>query len=90
MGFPTPVKQWLREPDAEPIYQLLQRRDGLLAQYCDAAYLQDLLARHRAGTEDATDRIWNLLNLQVWGDTFLTGKREALSEGLLPVAAPVA
>ena len=67
MGFPTPLKQWLREPGAAPVYALLEKRDGLLAQYCDGAYLQDLLRRHRAGTEDATDRIWNLLNLQVWG-----------------------
>ncbi len=33
-----------------------------------------LLERHRRGLIDATDRIWRLLNLQIWGDVFLNGK----------------
>jgi asparagine synthase (glutamine-hydrolysing) len=49
--------------------------------------LCDLLNRHRAGSEDATDRIWNLLNLQLWGDMFLNGKRARWSEGMFTRAA---
>lgn len=90
MGFPTPIKKWLREPEAGPVYAVLEKKDGLLASYCDAGYLKNLLSRHRNGSEDATDRIWNLLNLQLWGETFLNGQREALREGILPVATPVA
>ena len=41
------------------------------------------------GEEDATDRIWRLLTLQVWGDLFLNGKLEQRWEGLL-AAAPSA
>jgi hypothetical protein len=37
-----------------------------------------LVEAHRAGREDATDRIWRLLNLQLWGQIFLTGDREAV------------
>jgi hypothetical protein len=33
-----------------------------------------LLERHANGWEDATDRIWRLLNLQLWGDIFITGR----------------
>ena len=29
---------------------------------------------HQRGVEDATDRIWRLLNLQIWGEIFLGGK----------------
>jgi asparagine synthase (glutamine-hydrolysing) len=35
-----------------------------------------MIQRHRGGVVDATDRLWRLLNLQIWGDVFLTGKRE--------------
>ncbi|SRR5579883_2019539 len=87
MGFPTPLRQWLRDPRAEPLYAFLLRRDGLLAAYFDSPYLERLLALHREGVEDATDRIWRLLNLQVWGDLFLTGRREQVWEGLLTAAA---
>jgi asparagine synthase (glutamine-hydrolysing) len=33
-----------------------------------------LLDRHQRGAIDATDRIWRLLNLQLWGDLYFTGK----------------
>jgi asparagine synthase (glutamine-hydrolysing) len=76
MGFPTPVHQWFKEPRAEPLLAALRARDGLLAAYVDASELDRLIERHRAGLVDATDRLWRLLNLQIWGDIFLTGKRE--------------
>jgi asparagine synthase (glutamine-hydrolysing) len=73
-GFPTPLRQWLMDSRADALITQLQSRDGLLARYIDFAYLNDLLARHKSGLEDATDRIWRLLNLQIWGNTFITNK----------------
>jgi asparagine synthase (glutamine-hydrolysing) len=46
-----------------------------------------LLSRHQAGIEDATDRIWRLLNLQLWGDLFVTGRSGRLHDGLLLATA---
>ena len=42
----------------------------------DLREVDALIDRHRSGLEDATDRIWRLLNLQLWGDLFLTGRRD--------------
>ena len=83
MGFPTPLRQWLLDPRARPLLNLLEAPDGILGMYCDRGELRALLARHTAGQEDATDRIWRLLNLQIWGDVFLTGQRERWADGLL-------
>jgi asparagine synthase (glutamine-hydrolysing) len=77
MGFPTPLRQWLLAPAAAPLLRLLRSRDGLLAGYVKQDALDDLLARHTRGVEDATDRIWRLLNLQLWGDVFILGRRAA-------------
>jgi len=74
MGFPTPLRQWLMEPETGTLLAQLQNRDGLLAPYIDFTYLNDLLSRHAGGREDATDRIWRLLNLQLWGDIFITNR----------------
>ncbi len=79
MGFPTPIEPWLRAPESEPLLQSLQKRDGFLAQWFDLKAVDDLLARHRAGAEDATDRIWRLINLQLWGDLFFDENREILT-----------
>ncbi len=87
MGFPTPITAWLMQDQAKVIRDYLRDPDGLLASYVDFAYLNDLLDKHDRGIHDATDRIWRLLNLQVWGDMYLTGRREQYWEGLMPVAA---
>ncbi len=78
MGFPTPLRQWLLDPRAEPLYAALRSRNGLIAEYLDPREVEALIQRHRSGREDATDRIWRLLNLQLWGDMFITGRREQL------------
>ncbi|HMC62089.1 MAG TPA: asparagine synthase (glutamine-hydrolyzing), partial [Candidatus Solibacter sp.] len=83
MGFPTPLRQWLMDPRADRLFAILRGRGGLLAQYVDAAELDALLARQRSGQEDATDRIWRLLTLQLWGDLWLTGKRDERWDGLI-------
>ena len=36
----------------------------------------------------STDRVWRLLTLQLWGDMFLTGKREERWEGVMATARP--
>jgi len=76
MGFPTPISQWLLEPAGRELLGRLRDPDGVLAAYVDRPALDDLLERHASKREDATDRLWRLLNLQIWGDLFLTGKRE--------------
>jgi asparagine synthase (glutamine-hydrolysing) len=73
MGFPTPIRDWCSTADS-PAITALRAREGLVDSIMDRAELDGLLARHLAGTEDATDRIWRLVNLQMWGDIFLTGK----------------
>jgi asparagine synthase (glutamine-hydrolysing) len=86
MGFPTPITAWLLRPEASTIRDYLRDPNGLLATYTNAAYLNDVIEKHDRGVHDATDRIWRLLNLQVWGDMYLTGRREQFWEGLMPAA----
>ena len=82
MGFPTPLRRWLLDAQSEPLYQALQSRDGFLAAHLDPREIDSLIERHRSGVEDATDRIWRLINLQLWGDLFLTGRRDKVWNGL--------
>jgi asparagine synthase (glutamine-hydrolysing) len=69
MGFPTPLREWLRDSRSGEIHSRL-RAPGLLAEYIRREALDRLIAGHAAGTHDATDQIWRLLNLQVWGEVF--------------------
>jgi asparagine synthase (glutamine-hydrolysing) len=80
MGFPTPLRQWLMDPAAKRFFDLLRDRKGLLAEYVDMTELDSLLARHTSGSIDATDRIWRLLNLQIWGEIHIRKNQEMLND----------
>jgi len=87
MGFPTPLRSWLRSDRAAPLLRRLTESDTLAAPYLHREAVQALLGRHRRGQEDATDRIWRLLNLVVWGDIFFTGRRDEVMAGMLGTVA---
>jgi asparagine synthase (glutamine-hydrolysing) len=76
MGFPTPLRQWLLEAQSEPMLAALEDRDNWMASYINMGAVSRLIERHRSGEIDATDRIWRLLNLQIWGDVFFTEKTD--------------
>ncbi|MEQ1885799.1 MAG: asparagine synthase (glutamine-hydrolyzing) [Bryobacteraceae bacterium] len=71
MGFPTPLRDWLRQPKAAPLLDMLTQSRGLVGEYLQAQAVRELVDRHRAGLEDGTDRLWRLINLELWGRVFL-------------------
>ena len=74
MGFPTPLRSWLMDERAAPLYDFLLRPGGLVMESMEPDAIRALIERQRSGVEDATDRVWRLLNLQIWGETFMAGR----------------
>jgi hypothetical protein len=74
------LRQWLRDPRALPLLDSLLEPEGLLASCCNREAVTHLIGDHVAGSHDYTDRIWSLLNLQIWGDTFITGRSQRWAE----------
>jgi asparagine synthase (glutamine-hydrolysing) len=71
MGFPTPVKPWLRHQLFDRVSEILT--DGRMADrgILNPGYVRDLLEAHRTGRLDATDAIWRLLNFELWNRIFI-------------------
>ena len=74
MGFPTPLRQWLRDPETRDLRSRLVAKDSFVGAYLNVDRVRELLSRHEAGLEDGTDRIWRLLNLEIWGGLFFGGE----------------
>jgi len=74
MGFPTPVKPWLRHTLFERIAAVLT--DGRLAErkLLNPVFIRDLLESHRTGRVDATDALWRLLNFELWNRVYFDGE----------------
>ncbi|HST11276.1 MAG TPA: asparagine synthase (glutamine-hydrolyzing) [Terriglobales bacterium] len=66
MGFPTPWAYWLGGPQLDQLEQLLLEPRTLDRQYFRPEAVKNLFAEHRAGTRDHGNRIWRLLNLELW------------------------
>ncbi len=66
MGFPTPWAYWLAGPQLERLEQLLMEPRTLNRGYFRAEAIRSLFSEHRAGRRDHGNRIWRLLNLELW------------------------
>ncbi len=75
MGFPVPFGRWLRNGEAwmAPVRDVLLDRHTRERGIVEPAAVDRLLRDHAAGRTDGSDRIWSLLNLELWYRTFIDG-----------------
>ncbi|MGB7585632.1 MAG: asparagine synthase (glutamine-hydrolyzing) [Terriglobales bacterium] len=74
MGFPTPWAIWLRTRLDGLEDMLLEPRTQNRGIFREDG-VRRLFAEHRAGRRDHGDRIWRLLNLEIWHRVFIDGER---------------
>jgi asparagine synthase (glutamine-hydrolysing) len=72
MGFPVPIGSWLRGPYRRIVDELVLSPRALERGLFDAGAIRALVARHKAG-EDHAERLWSLINLEIWHRVVLEG-----------------
>jgi asparagine synthase (glutamine-hydrolysing) len=73
MGFPVPIGAWLRGPYRHLVDEYLLSSRTLERGIFDAGYVQNLVARHMHG-ENHDERLWALLNFEIWQRRFIDGE----------------
>jgi asparagine synthase (glutamine-hydrolysing) len=71
MGFPTPLSSWFRGREMETVEKLLLEERATERGLFRPEVVKSLLAEHRSGYRDHVDRIWRLLNFELWARLFL-------------------
>jgi asparagine synthase (glutamine-hydrolysing) len=66
LGFPTPWSRWLAGPRLDVIREILLEPRSLQRELFQRSALERLFEEHRSGHRDHYDRIWRLLNLELW------------------------
>jgi asparagine synthase (glutamine-hydrolysing) len=74
MGFPTPWAFWLAGPQLDDLERLLLEPRTRDRRYFRSDTVKRLFAEHRAGHRDHGNRIWRLLNLELWERVCLEGE----------------
>jgi asparagine synthase (glutamine-hydrolysing) len=73
MGFPVPVGRWFRGPFWPVVQELVLGPRALQRGLFEPSFLRRLAEEHRAGTAEHGDRLWLLVNLEIWQRIFLDG-----------------
>jgi asparagine synthase (glutamine-hydrolysing) len=81
LGFPTPWAYWLAGPFQESLQRLLTEPRTLARGLFRPEALNRLFAEHAAGRRDHGNRIWRLLNLELW---FRACMEDELATDLVP------
>jgi asparagine synthase (glutamine-hydrolysing) len=88
LGFPTPWSGWLAGPRLETIRQTLLEPRSLDRGYFRREAIEKLFDEHRAQHRDNSDRIWRLLNLELWHRICLEGDaHDAVNERTLKMVS---
>lgn len=66
LGFPTPWSGWLAGPRLDSIEKMLLEPRSIERGYFKPEAVRKLFSEHRAKYRDNYDRIWRLLNLELW------------------------
>jgi asparagine synthase (glutamine-hydrolysing) len=74
LGFPTPWSGWLGGSQLDSIEQLLLESRTMNRGLLKRAAVERLFREHRAQYRDHYDRIWRLLNLELWHRVCLEGE----------------
>jgi asparagine synthase (glutamine-hydrolysing) len=74
LGFPTPWSGWLAGAQLDDIEQLLLEPRSMNRGFFKRAAVEKLFRDHRARYRDHYDRIWRLLNLELWHRICLEGE----------------
>jgi asparagine synthase (glutamine-hydrolysing) len=80
MGFPVPVGRWFRGPSWPLVEEFVLSPRALQRGFFRPAGLRRIADEHRAGVGEHGDRLWLLVNLEMWQRVFLDGEDVAAIE----------
>ena len=87
LGFPTPWSGWLAGPRLETIREMLLEARSLDRGYFRREAIEKLFDEHCAKHRDNYDRIWRLLNLELWHRVCLEGEvHDEIGEPAMKIA----
>lgn len=73
MGFPVPVGSWFRNEFKHIVDEYVLNERSLSRGIFNADFVREIVAKHNAG-ENHDERIWHLVNFEIWQRQFIDGE----------------
>ena len=74
IGFPVPISQWFQKGTFPDLHEYLLGARTLARGLFKRRYVEHLLNSHIAGQQDHSERLWSLLNFEIWNRIFIDGE----------------
>jgi len=74
MGFPAPVGAWFRGAYRSVIEDYALSARSRERGVFDPAFVRNLVAEHQSGARDHSQRLWSLVNFEMWARQFIDGE----------------
>lgn len=79
MGFPVPIGAWLRGEFRHLVDEYVLGARASERGIFEPDFVRNLAARHQAG-ENHSERLWMLINFEIWQRRFIDGEEQDLTE----------
>jgi asparagine synthase (glutamine-hydrolysing) len=86
MGFPVPVGAWLRGRFRHVVDEYVLSSRTMERNIFNSDFVRELAARHNGG-ENHSERLWALINFEIWQRRFFDGETVTQETGAAPVWA---
>jgi asparagine synthase (glutamine-hydrolysing) len=89
MGFPVPIGTWFRGAYSSVIDEYVLSDRALSRGFFSPEFVRSLVARHQTGGENHSERLWSLVNFEIWQRQFFDGEQGQTHEQKHLEYAPV-
>jgi asparagine synthase (glutamine-hydrolysing) len=79
LGFPTPYSQWLSGSQVDFVKELLLEERSVNRGLFKSESVERLFVEHRTNLRDHSDKLWRLLNLEIWHRIFIEGDSKPIN-----------
>jgi asparagine synthase (glutamine-hydrolysing) len=91
MGFPVPIGAWFRGAYAPVLDECVLSSRASDRGLFKPEFVRSLVEQHRRGVANHSERLWSLVNLEMWFRRFIDGENnghnwESADESLLATA----
>jgi asparagine synthase (glutamine-hydrolysing) len=80
MGFPVPIGAWFRGAHRSILDEYVLSDRAMARGIFNGDTVRQLVERHQSGAENHEERLWALVNFEIWQRQFFDGEAEASSE----------
>jgi Asparagine synthase (glutamine-hydrolyzing) len=74
MGFPVPVGSWFRGAFRSLVDEYVLSERARAREIFEPSFVRSLVKRHQEGGEDHSERLWALVNFEIWQRQFFDGE----------------